>query len=267
MNLSTYTIEKKDSPIIALALHDGHYINPEVLDLINLKEHERFREEDPYTDYMADLSVSKVVVHTSRFLVDFNRSREKAIYKKPEDAWGLKVWKGQFPVFLEEGLLNYYSDFYEKVNVLIQETIEQFGYFVILDIHSYNHRRESPEKAAPEKENPEINIGTANNNSKWQPLIQRFMTALSQCQINGKGPDVRENVEFKGGGFSERVNANYQEQGCVISIEFKKAFMDEWTGRASIEHIQDIREALLSTIPVLQDQLNTIKGNGYDEYS
>jgi len=261
MNHSTFDIEKIDSPIIVVAVHDEPYINPAVLELMNLGEHERFREEDPYTAYMADLSVSKVIVHTSRFLVDFNRTKELAIYKKPADAWGLKVWKGQFPVFLEEGLINYYSSFYAKMKELIEETIQQFGYFVILDIHSYNHRREAPHKTAPEKDNPEINIGTAHNDPKWQPLIQNFMDSLSQGQINGKAPDVRENIVFKGGGFSQWVNSHYKESGCVISIEFKKTFMDEWTGRASIQHIQDIKEALLGTIPLLKDELNRITDN------
>src|SRR5690606_37397601 len=130
----------------------------------------RFREEDPYTAYMVDLPVSKVIVHTSRFMVDFNRLADKAIYKVPEDAWGLQVWKEQFPKFLEEGLMKYYDEFYIKIKELIEETIQKFGYFLILDVHSYNHRRESPDKTALAIDNPEINIGTAYNHDQWHPI-------------------------------------------------------------------------------------------------
>src|SRR5690606_25752276 len=219
----------------------------EVLENMYLKEHERFREEDPYTAYMVDLPVSTVVVHASRFMVDLNRLQEKAIYKIPDDAWGLQVWKDQFPDFLEKGLMDYYHGFYSKVEELIEETIQKFGYFLILDVHSYNHRRESPDRSAPAIDNPEINIGTAYNHEQWQPIIENFMEHLSQSIITGNHPDVRENVVFKGGGFSQWINSRYKDSGCVISVEFKKTFMDEWTGRAFIEHILEIREALLSS--------------------
>jgi len=261
MNYTSFNIDKKDSPIIALALHDGHFITPEVLSYMNLKEHERFREEDPYTAYMADLHVNKVTVHTSRFLVDLNRLENKAIYKVPEDAWGLQIWKNEFPKKIEKNLLEYYQSFYNKIEELIKEIIQKFGYFLILDIHSYNHRRESPDKTAPEIDNPEINIGTAFNHSKWQPLTKNFMAYLSQCLIAGKYPDVRENIVFKGGGLSQWVNNSYGENGCVLSVEFKKTFMDEWTGRAFINHIQEIRKALLGTIPILTHDLKALKNN------
>jgi N-formylglutamate deformylase len=259
MNSTTYEIEEIDSPIIALALHDGHFIAPEVLPHIHLQEHERFREEDPYTGYMIDLPVTRVVVHTSRFQVDLNRLPDKAIYMDPEDAWGLQVWKDGFPEILSSGLREYYQEFYVRMSELIETAIHKFGYFLILDVHSYNHRRECPDKTSPDIHNPEINIGSANNHPKWQPIINHFMQYLSACTIDGKHPDVRENIVFKGGGFSQWVNQNFSEQGCVISIEFKKTFMDEWTGRASINHIQDIRGALLGSIPILKHQLNALR--------
>jgi len=258
MGNTSFDIHKEDSPIIALALHDGHYISPEVLSYMNLAEHQRFREEDPYTAFMADLPVNKVIVHTSRFLVDLNRLKDKAIYKNPEDAWGLQVWKNGFPENLEKGLMEYYEKSYKAIDQLIEETIQKFGYFLILDIHSYNHRRESPDKTAPEIDNPEINIGTAFNNPKWQPLCKNFMEYLSNFSIGGKYPDVRENIVFKGGGFSQWFNSKYSEKGSIISIEFKKTFMDEWTGRANIEHILEIKEALMGSIPLLKAQLNKL---------
>src|SRR5690606_23848614 len=140
MNSTTYEIEEIDSPIIAVALHDGNYIAHEVLPHIHLQEHERFREEDPYTAYMIDLPVSRVIVHTSRFQVDLNRPPDKAIYKVPEDAWNLKVWKDGFPEILGSALMEYYQEFYARISELIEIAIHKFGYFLILDIHSYNHR-------------------------------------------------------------------------------------------------------------------------------
>lgn len=263
MNKPLYEIEKKETPIIAIALHDGHFIPAEILDHMHLQEHERFREEDPYTAYMIDLPVSKAIVHASRFMVDLNRLEEKAIYKVPEDAWNLQIWKDQFPNSLEQRLMEYYHGFYDKMKELIEETIQKFGYFLILDVHSYNHRRESPDLCAPAVENPEINIGTIYNHKQWSGVIEQFINHLSQSTIAGKHPDVRENIVFKGGGFSQWVNNKYKDKGCVISVEFKKTFMDEWTGRADIKHIQEIREALLSSLPIIEESLRETEALRY----
>lgn len=254
---TTYEIHKENSPIISLALHDGHYIPPDILRNIKLEEHERFREEDPYTAQMADLPVNKVVVNTSRFYVDLNRLKDEAIYKQPKDAWGLQVWNGKFPEEIEKKQMAYYHQFYSDIQILIQNTIQNFGFFIILDIHSYNHRRESPDIDAPFESNPEINIGSKYNESKWNIQTNNFINFLSNSTINGHAPDVRENIKFKGGGFSQWVNQHYSEHGYVLSIEFKKTFMDEWTGRGDIAHIQDIRRILIDSIPFLTDDIHS----------
>jgi N-formylglutamate amidohydrolase len=250
-----YTVKQASSPIISLALHDGHFIDEDILIHISLEEHERFREEDPYSANIADLPVTQVVVHSSRFMIDLNRPKDKAIYKKEEQAWGLKVWKNEFPEELESKLMNYYDQFYEEFDKLIKEKIEYYGYFLVLDIHTYNHRRESPKQRSPSSKNPEINLGTFFNHPKWQAISNKLLGYLSACKINDEYPDVRENIVFKGGGFTQWVNKNYGDKGFVISIEFKKTFMDEWTGRADIGHLMDLNKALRGAIPMLNYEL------------
>lgn len=253
---NSYDIYKWDSPVISLALHDGHHIPANVLQNIKLNEHKRFREEDPYTAYMADIPANRVFVNTSRFFVDLNRREDEAIYKEPEDAWGLEVWKHGFPAEVEEKQMAYYHQFYSDIEPLIQNIIQKYGYFIILDIHSYNHRRKNPETEAASDKNPEINIGTKYNHPKWDKLIHNYIDFLSNTMINGHKPDVRENIKFKGGGFSQWVNEHYSEHGYVLSIEFKKTFMDEWTGRGDIRHIEDIHRILVDSVQFLTDDIN-----------
>ncbi len=250
-----YTIQRLKGPLISLALHDGHFIEEKILNHIALDEHERFREEDPYTAYIGHLPITRITVHSSRFMIDLNRPEDKAIYRKEKDAWGLKVWKESFPEQLEEELIDYYHQFYQDIEHLIKEKIESYGYFLILDIHSYNHRRQSPTSFASEVEHPEINLGTYYNNPKWQTICRKFAGYLSACTIKERNPDVRENIIFKGGGFTQWVNEKYNENGCVISIEFKKTFMDEWTGRVDIQHINHLNKALKGAIPMLSYEL------------
>lgn len=257
-----YTIKKADSPIIALGLHDGHEIAQELQGHLKLKPHEVFREEDPYTGELADLPVNSLVVHTSRFQVDLNRPREQAIYVKPENAWGLDVWDDVVEERYVGPLLEGYDQFYEMVSEWLDWIIQSHGYFLILDIHSYNHRRDAPNDTAPEVENPQINIGTAYNHFKWRSLAERFVGYFSHTHISGCRPDVRENVKFKGGGFSQWVNESFGQKGCVLSIEFKKTFMDEWTGRVDIPHLQELKQMMEGCLPLLMDELERYKEEG-----
>lgn len=253
-----YHVHRERSPIIATAIHDGHLIATPLLGNMRLQEHERFREEDPYTSYLADLPVSRIVVETSRFQTDLNRRREEAIYRKPADAWGLTVWGPMLSDVDIDQLLAEYDRFYIEIAQLIQWTVDLFGKFVVLDIHSYNHRRETPLAIASLSENPEINIGTAYNHERWKRLGQKLTRFLAHHQIDGAFVDVRENVKFKGGGFSEWINRHYGEYGCVLSVEFKKTFMDEWTGRVDVGHLHQLRSMLGGCIPFLLDKLDDI---------
>jgi N-formylglutamate amidohydrolase len=243
------------SPIIMSAIHDGHDIREELRPYINLQEHERMREEDPYTDYLAEIADTRIKVYTSRFEVDLNRPRNKAIYQKPDDAWGLTVWKESLPTAFIGKSLDLYDEFYSNVVDLLWNIIETFGYFIVLDLHTYNHRRNSVSEAEPARDNPEINIGTASVTPAWRPLVQEFISNFSQLTLNGRKPDVRENVKFLGGEFSRWINRNFGQYGCALAIEFKKTFMDEWTGRVNIHHVNEIRQALASLLPSLKQQM------------
>ncbi|MFC3199717.1 N-formylglutamate amidohydrolase [Parapedobacter deserti] len=251
------------SPIIATAIHDGHQLALPLIEYAHLQEHERFREEDPYTAEMVDLPVSRVVVSTSRFQTDLNRRRERAVYRRPEDAWGLTVWRPPLPELTVERLLKGYDRFYDDMAELLQWTIARFGRFVVLDVHSYNYRRDDPMTEANIGENPEINVGTGHNHEKWRAFGHCMVKFLAHHQFNGRFLDVRENVKFKGGAFSEWINRNYGEYGCVLSLEFKKTFMDEWTGRADIGHIHCIRSMLTGSIPFLLDLLDRTVESSY----
>ncbi|HKP08987.1 MAG TPA: N-formylglutamate amidohydrolase, partial [Microbacterium sp.] len=76
---------------IATAIHNGHDVRADVAAELVLPDEDRFREEDPHTDEIGALIPARVVVHRSRFEIDLNRSREKAVYRSAEEAWGLEV--------------------------------------------------------------------------------------------------------------------------------------------------------------------------------
>ncbi len=249
-----------EGPLVAVALHHGHAVRAEVNRLLAMHELDRLREEDPYTGLWADMAPTRIMVHRSRFEVDLNRPREGAVYRRPQDAWGLRVWKEPPSEKLIRDSLTEYDEFYRSVSDLLSRLARRFGRFVIFDLHSYNHRRAGPDAPrANEAEDPEVNVSTGTmDRSRWAPVVDRFITELQACKIPGGSLDVRENVRFCGGHFSRWVHETFPESSCVLSIEFKKFFMDEWTGKPNRAMIQAIGGALRSTVPGVLEELTRL---------
>ena len=86
-----------DAPVAAAALHDGHALRADVRAALALGDEQRLREEDPFTAQWAEIVETRLVGLRSRFEVDLNRPRERAVYQQPEDAWGLHVWRDTPP--------------------------------------------------------------------------------------------------------------------------------------------------------------------------
>lgn len=256
MTAENFIREIGNQPLLAAAIHNGHEVSENVGGLFLLNDSERLREEDPFTEIWTRVTDTRIVVPKSRFEIDLNRPRDKAVYLKPEDAWGLNVWKTEPGSEIISASLRYYDEFYTRVSELLKSFEARFGKFVVFDLHSYNHRRDGPDQAPSNPdENPEVNVGTGTMNREyWAPVIDRFMTELKNFDFQGRHLDVRENVKFRGGSFSRWIHENFPLSGCSIAIEFKKFFMDEWTGEPDNTVIEDLKSALGSTVPgVLED--------------
>lgn len=252
-----WTITQGEGPIATFAIHAGHDIRPEIERRLALDESQRLHEEDPYTDRWTDVTANRLIAHRSRFEVDLNRPRPKSIYLRPEDAWGLQLWKLPPPAPIIARSLFMHETFYVTLGAFLEHLQRHYGHFVILDLHSYNYRRGGPDAppADPEK-NPEVNLGTGTvKEGIWRPMINHFEQSLHEYDFQGRHLDVRENVNFTGGFLPKWVHRHFPESGCVLAIEFKKFFMNEWTGEPKPRDIEEIDHALASSIPALYEEL------------
>ncbi len=249
---------KGDSPLVAAAIHHGHALRSEVASIMALSDSERLREEDPYTGEWTAVAATRIIVQHSRFEVDLNRPRRQAIYLQPEDAWGLQVWKQQPSKEVVERSLHEYDSFYAGVHALLSHIEQRFGRFVVLDLHTYNHCREGPSGPnADPQQNPEVNLGTGNlNRNRWAPIVNAFLRELRAFDFLGRKLDVRENIKFRGGHFSRWIHDSFPDSGIALAIEFKKFFMDEWSGVKDPLQSQAIYEALESTVSGVLDALS-----------
>ena len=251
-------LERGDGPIVATAIHDGHEVRDEVARHLVLDEASRLREEDPFTGRWTTISATRVLGTRSRFEVDLNRPRETAVYRTPEEAWGLEVWNGSLPEEVVERSLEGYDAFYAEIERLYRELAERHGRFLVLDLHSYNHRREGPDgPIADPTENPQVNVGTGTmlDRSRWANLIDRFIDDLTSFDFPGARLDVRENVRFRGGACAAWTHRTFPEAACVLSIEVKKFFMDEWSGAVDDHLLGAFGKALASTLPGALEEL------------
>jgi N-formylglutamate amidohydrolase len=255
-----WTVHRADLPMLSTAIHDGHGLRPEVAELMALPDDIRLREEDPYTARFAEVVANRVVPLRSRFEVDLNRAPERAIYRSPEDAWGLQVWKEELPDEVADVSRSEYRAFYDVVRAILDDAEQRFGAFVVLDLHSYNHRRDGADAPpADPAGNPDVNVGTSHvDRDRFGPVVHRFIADLGGHTVSGRPIDVRENVRFKGAYLTEWVQQTYPENGCALAVEFKKIFMDEWTGELFEEVIEELVTALSATLPGLHEVLSEL---------
>lgn len=246
------------SPIVGTAIHNGHHIRSDLGGLVGLGSDQRLREEDPFTEFFIRDLPNRIVVHRSRFEIDLNRARDGAVYLRPEQAWGLKVWREELTDDAIATSLRVHDAYYVMLESYLGSLEREYGAFVLLDIHSYNHRRDGadgPEMAFDKA--PQINIGTSSmDRQHWAPMLDAFIEQLRAFEFRGQRMDVRENIAFQGKGEQARfVHDRFPETGCAIAIEFKKFFMDEWTGEPDIEALHAMREMIRVSLPVLEKAL------------
>ena len=228
-----WSVQYGPGPVVATAIHHGHELRPEVAEAIALSDSERLREEDPFTGDAVTGVPTHILVHRSRFEIDLNRSPEGAVYRTPDQSWGLAVWSKEPDEPLVARSLAIHLNYYRMLAQLLDSIAERHDRFVLIDVHSYNHRRAGPDASPePQEKAPDINIGTFSMpREQWAFLLDPLTEALRGFDFNGRTLDVRENVAFEGRGYQARfVHERYPSRGCAIAFEFKKFFMDEWTG-------------------------------------
>lgn len=256
-----WTVRHGPGAVVATAIHDGHDVRPEVAQAMALDDAGRLREEDPFTGQSVVDVPAHVIVHRSRFEFDLNRAADSAVYETAEQSWGLEVWRGgSCKPALAQRSLAIHTEYYRSLAALLDGVAAPHPRFLVIDVHSYNHRRDGPDAAAtPQAKAPDINIGTYSMaREQWAFLVDPLMQAMAEFDFNGRRLDVRENIAFQGKGEQTRfVHQHYPGHGCAIALEFKKFFMDEWTGepdpaeldamRRLIAHIAGRAEELLGT--------------------
>lgn len=257
MHELVWQTELGDGPLVACAIHDGHATRAELTPLLHLDASVRRYEEDPYTGDWTTIAPTRIVGQRSRFEVDLNRPRDKAVYQVPADCWGLRVWNSPLPPEVVARSLQEYDDFYSHVRSLLATLVARHRRVVVFDLHSYNHVRDGAGRAAASpQENPEVNLGTRSmDRNFWSPIVDRWLAEMRRGDYLGRNLDVRENVKFFGGHFPTWIHQNFPRTVCALAIEVKKTFMDEWTGQLDVVKHQAMGQMLARAALAVRDEL------------
>jgi N-formylglutamate amidohydrolase len=257
-----WQVELGDGPLLSAALHDGHHVREELQPWLAIDARQRQREEDPHTAFWTGLASTRIVARRSRFEVDLNRPLELAVYLRPEDAWGLSVWRDGLPEELVDRSRRLHVEFYAQLRRLIEDRLARWGRLVVFDLHSYNHRRGGPDGPHDDPlANPEINVGTGTmDRQRWSFLVDRVVHELREVDYLGRSLDVRENIRFFGGYFPRWLHESFPESVCAIALEVKKFFMDEWTGAVDQVQLEAIGRVLRRAAEGAMEELERAGG-------
>ncbi|MBM4400245.1 MAG: N-formylglutamate amidohydrolase [Candidatus Cloacimonetes bacterium] len=221
----------ESDPLLALAIHNGHELPESLQQNCGIGETDRLREEDPFTEVFADAFPNKMIVYTSRFAVDLNRSPEKCVYQVPDDCWGLVPRLQPLSDEILSELHEDYQRWYSSLTFTVNRLLVKHPFLLVLDLHSFNHRRQGKDAYPdPQEQNPDIILGRNNMPSAFYDWVENLRKLLDRKEICGHKIDCRIDVKFTGGWLSRWLHKSFPDKVLCLAVEFKKIFMDEWTG-------------------------------------
>jgi hypothetical protein len=250
----------------AVVMHTGSRIRPELMEAMVVEQEDRFREEDPYADvFVRDLPI-RIIARDSRFEYDLNRVRRMCIYPYGEKKFGMDVWKRELEEQEKAPALYKHQEFHNLVDLVMKFLLKKMRFVVVFDMHTYCYQRNSKPEWY-EDPNPEINLGTrAVNRKLFGEVIHTFMNNLKGQTINNHIVRVEENRVFKGGYLSRRLSRKWHDEVLVMAIEYKKIFMNEWSGEvypdvlaSLVEHFDSAARKLIRSTRRLSRSLPPIQ--------
>ncbi len=220
-----------DSPVLALSLHSCNQIREDIREKA-ADAALRLWEEDPGTDRFANAFPVAMVVRASRFETDLNRPPELAVYQRPEHCWNIEPYNPPLSHEQLQASLARYREGIAFIDQQVDRAVERFGYCVLLDFHSYNYQRKvQVSRWWEDPRRPVFNLGTGKTDPSFRPVLDALLRAFSGIQWEGRAVTVGENQAFDGGYIHFREEARHPGKVLVPSIEVKKVFMEERTGR------------------------------------
>jgi len=122
------------SPLVATALHTGSDVRPGLERFLAADEAARRAARDPFAARWAGALVNRVIVRRSRYEIDLDQTRDRAIPVDLEEPAGRPIWRDPPPRAYYEETLALYDRFYDDVAGLLRVVLSRFGSVTLLDL-------------------------------------------------------------------------------------------------------------------------------------
>ncbi len=254
---STTVTFRGRSPILGTAVHYHHAIRPDIAPKLAISDDARFYEEDPWTHRFLGPLMHTLTPNQSRYEFDLNRPPDTTVYSKPSLAWGQNVWRDPLDQYEREFCLEKWYEFHTMVDCAVEDAVSRYGYAIVFDFHSYNYQRKG-ETDWRTDDKPVINLGTRHLNldERGAAIKDYFFDKLSQHTVLGEDCMVQENGVFYGGYLNRRLSHLFGPRVITLSVEYKKVYMDERTGRPHNRILDDLVKQMDETMADLADHLD-----------
>ncbi|MDB2496372.1 N-formylglutamate amidohydrolase [Verrucomicrobiales bacterium] len=223
-------------------------------------DRELLQMTDRYTDELFGGDAEGALVFpVSRLLVDVERFEDDdqeimasrgmgVLYTKAHDLRSLR--REPTPEEREDLLSRYYRPHHEKLERMVDHSLEKFGHALVIDCHSFPSRRLPYEIAAEDDTRPEICIGTDSfHTPAWLRESAVGIFAEAGFQVDVDTPFSGALVPSKHYGRDERVHA--------LMIEVRRdLYMDEETGKRSAR-FAGVRKMVRTAIERLEEMADT----------
>lgn len=224
-------------PLVCITLHDGDGFPRGLEKQCLLSKAERRFEEDPHTTHLLERLPLVFSGLDSRYYYDLNRVENFAIANEMFDR---QVWRnGDHPD--PRRALSRHGRFYRMVGALLEGLIARYGGCLVLDLHSYNASKHL-------RPTPLFNLGTCANTPEHRPLLDFFLSRLTEVKVPDIATTVAENDVFEGRGrFVNWVSRSFPE-AIPLCLEVKKIYCDERSSELQPVHFAALQTGLTEAI-------------------
>lgn len=212
---------------LLLTIHAGSWFPTHLKNKLKIAQSKRKKEEDLdthkiYSKLVLDKGGIWIDNKQSRFLIDFNRDLDRAIYTDgsqvfdAQAAWKGDVWKTQITNKEKKEVEKSYHEFY----FTLARLIDSHKFNIIFDGHSMNDRNNRPN----------ISFGTDYIPTFYMPIVKSMQRKMSSL---GYSP-VLLNTPYGGGHIVEWLKEKFPNT-FLFSMEINKKLYTNKTGLKSNE--------------------------------
>ncbi len=260
------------SPIVFSSPHSGRLYNKEFLNSIVLDSHEIRSSEDAYVDKLVDfitkMGVPLLLAKAPRAFIDMNRSCDEldpslieGVQKcgqNPRVNSGLgviprvvsnsrSIYRGKLTRSEADFRINnYWRPYHFAISELLARAEHQFGYSLLIDIHSMPH--EAISYLGRLQNGAQIVIG-----DRFGASADLYFVKMIEKAFVGSGFQVSRNVPFAGAFITQNYGRPGQSRN-VVQIEIDRSlYLDEKCVELS-DNFYEFREKLIGALSKIVKQ-------------